>query len=1466
MLSVLYVIRNEQECLEKSIKSIQPIADEIVVIDTGSFDKTISICRKIPYIRIFSHAWVHDFSATKNYGIKQCKGDWILSMDGDEMLDPSSASIIKVASLNAKANIAGFAVHIADHEQSFDPNSPINDKSFFPSPQTRLFRRNPKIMFEGRVSETISPSVKTVGGIDMLNATIHHYLWHGKGQKFKDGRLNYYKKLGANLHHQEASLKEEVRAINADQTSIVIVAHNVLSATKECVEQIARHTDSHHNLYFVDNGSNDGTFEYMRGAVGRNPARFQTNVAVAKAKNAGGREVLGNPNSKYICFLDNDTKVSEKWLDRMLSILESNPKIGLIGPISNNASNAQSIYNCDDPKKPMDSRDPEFIKVNSIDGFCMLMPVSVARHIGLFDESLGAYGFEDKDFCERVKQAGYDIAIANRSFVEHRGRLTLIENHIDWQRLATASSIKFAQKWNMQTAAIQPISPPAPKSIAKKPKISIVIITHNRLDMTAPCIESLMQTTEEFELILVDNGSEDNTVDWVRKTVRSAKIIKNDRNMGVPIARNQGIRETSTDYIVIMDNDVLLKPGWLDDLMAPINNGADAVGIEGWQIDHNFSACHKCQNQHERFDYLGGACTLFKRKIFETVGLLDEGFSPAYYEDSLAGNRCIPVKNESGIDVVPLEDLFAMGTKVARDDGKEEATINAMTLSVNPLNPSLSINIDDLPIWWINFNLSEKERNEYLAFKNGTSSRYFIDVVKPIIKTRINRSMLEDAISSWQPIVKIIRHKTNKPLVRIDSKYGQTVCTTDHSLMVWDKQQLKKAIPAEAETLCSINTPISCNENNECEFPIQGVENDGIILFNNPKGENYYCPKKLAYSAIAAESIFKFLGQYTAEGSVNDQASISVYDKEFANEIAKNASVFFGRNFKVHEYDYENSNREIRGIKFTGKTKCYRIIIGNKIISKMLGDICGVGCANKKIPNFVFTAPIKLKEAFLSGLLQGEGFQYDTNSKSCLAYSEEYKKNGFKFGSKSLRLASGVCLLLGTMGKRFSVRYNEVKDEYGVDFIQYRKNSKQLINIKEIEPTNDYVYDIEVANHHTFVDAMGLLVVHNTDICIRAKNNGFNLAWNPTSKIIHREHATLIHGQKEFKYQEAIQNSHTRFAKKMRGELKVGHEILQKSEKKFSVMYLGMQYDYGFKDRGESFEHANFYPALKEWKRTSAFHHFDFVDLGKTHGIQRMSEMLWDNVKTFQPDILFAVFFDEYHDPRRETLRDISTMTRTKTIGWFCDSHFRYDSFDKPWAQTLNYNVTTSASAYQRYLQDGFALKVIKSQWGASPAYKNLNKPRDIEVSFIGQPHGDRRQIIEQIRKAGIDIQCFGTGWPQRLSFDGMIDVWNRSKINLNLNNACDVRYKQIKGRNFEVPACGGFLLTGHPENLDEYYKINQEVATFNNTEEMIEKIKYYLAHDEEREAIAKAGYERTMKDHTYSTRLDHIFSKIGLI
>ncbi|MEK7075481.1 MAG: glycosyltransferase, partial [Patescibacteria group bacterium] len=100
--------------------------------------------------------------------------------------------------------------------------------------------------------------------------------------------------------------------------------------------------------------------------------------------------------------------------------------------------------------------------------------------------------------------------------------------------------------------------------------------------------------------------------------------------------------------------------------------------------------------------------------------------------------------------------------------------------------------------------------------------------------------------------------------------------------------------------------------------------------------------------------------------------------------------------------------------------------------------------------------------------------------------------------------------------------------------------------------------------------------------------------------------------------------------------------------------------------------------------------------------------------------------------------------------------------------------------------------------------------------------------------------------------------IW-RNIINFHLPQS----HPQIKGRNFEVPACGGFLLTEPAEDLYNFYEYEKEIVIFNSLPELIKKTVYYLNHEEERKRIAQAGYERTLMEHTWGKRFSEFFDII---
>jgi spore maturation protein CgeB len=107
--------------------------------------------------------------------------------------------------------------------------------------------------------------------------------------------------------------------------------------------------------------------------------------------------------------------------------------------------------------------------------------------------------------------------------------------------------------------------------------------------------------------------------------------------------------------------------------------------------------------------------------------------------------------------------------------------------------------------------------------------------------------------------------------------------------------------------------------------------------------------------------------------------------------------------------------------------------------------------------------------------------------------------------------------------------------------------------------------------------------------------------------------------------------------------------------------------------------------------------------------------------------------------------------------------------------------------------------------------------------------------------------------------------VFQSSKINLNLSTSSQPGANQIKGRNFEIPACGGFQVSEIAERLDEFFELGKEIVCYQTVDELVGKVKYYLSHESERCAIADAGYRRVLREHTYEHRFRRLFEQMGL-
>lgn len=309
-----------------------------------------------------------------------------------------------------------------------------------------------------------------------------------------------------------------------------------------------------------------------------------------------------------------------------------------------------------------------------------------------------------------------------------------------------------------------------------------------------------------------------------------------------------------------------------------------------------------------------------------------------------------------------------------------------------------------------------------------------------------------------------------------------------------------------------------------------------------------------------------------------------------------------------------------------------------------------------------------------------------------------------------------------------------------------------------------------------------------------------------------------------------------------------------------------MRYDYGRPEQGTSVEYNSFYRTLV--RMVPEVVEFDFMSLLQHEGKDQMNRNLIATAHRHQPDLIFFCLFTD--EIEQETIGELTK--RFCTFNWFCDDHWRFSNFSRHYAPYFSFVSTTDPDAVERYERTGYR-NALLTQWACN--HKDYIRIPDAvsgqDVTFVGQPHGSRRAIVKYLEWNGITVNTFGMGWPRgRVSQDQMIRIFNESRINLNLSNSSWNAHtlfrnrQQIKARNFEIPGCSGFLLTNRVEHLERYYRIGEEVACFTGTRDLLRQIRYFLQHDDERQEIARRGYERTVREHTYEQRFKALFAAMG--
>jgi len=382
--------------------------------------------------------------------------------------------------------------------------------------------------------------------------------------------------------------------------TVVIPVFNQALLTRNCLRKLLGTTTSGLEIVVVDNASTDWTPEYLATlGDGVRVITNQANLGFAAACNQGAAIATG----ELLLFLNNDTLPQPGWLEALLAGI-SEDRADIVGArllYPDGTVQHAGIAIGEDlipyhifARFPADST-PVMEKrtMQAVTGACMLIRRALFNDLHGFDEGY-RNGFEDVDLCLRAAALGSRIIYQPASVVIHhaeqssgrkehdipnmerflsrwRGRL-----HQDDQALYARFGLR-CQRGEDGRFRVSPME-------GQAPAVSIIIPLFNQVELTAACLAALKRNSPPtmYELVLVDNGSTDETAlllnDWTGK----ATILRNERNHGFAAACNQGARAARGETLLFLNNDTEPTPGWMVPLMEAL--AEPGVGIAGSKL------------------------------------------------------------------------------------------------------------------------------------------------------------------------------------------------------------------------------------------------------------------------------------------------------------------------------------------------------------------------------------------------------------------------------------------------------------------------------------------------------------------------------------------------------------------------------------------------------------------------------------------------------------------------------------------------------------------------------------------------------------------------------------------------------------------------------------------------------------------------------------------------------------------
>ena len=489
-VSVIVRTMNRPILLEECLNSlaVQKFKDfEVIVINDGGkkIDDIIGKYSQRMHILFKEHPSTKGRATALNTGLKSARGKYIAYVDDDDRIYPEHFE-----TLVHELETGDYPVVYSD---SFEVTQEADNGTYKTVRKRLVYSRDydPDLLEKTNYIPILNlmhhrDCVEKVGLFDE-NLTVledwdywirlsHHYDFKHIPKITAEYRVrNDYSNATTFESHQFPVCRERIRAKLADSpdkpikraedplVSIVILTCNQLKYTRKCLASILEHTGPSFEIIVVDNGSVDGTPEFLDSQFEEKFPADRLKVIKNKENKgfaAGNNQGIAAARGEYILLMNNDIVVTPGWLDRLIACAERNPRAGIVGPMSNYVSGPQLVKFVDYNTQTLEGLERFSAKVAEqcdvreqhllrVVGFCMLIKRAVIDKIGGMDDRYGLGNFEDDDFSLRATIAGFESWIARECFIHHFGHRTFVGEQIDLQKSLLKNWEVFKEKWGL---------------------------------------------------------------------------------------------------------------------------------------------------------------------------------------------------------------------------------------------------------------------------------------------------------------------------------------------------------------------------------------------------------------------------------------------------------------------------------------------------------------------------------------------------------------------------------------------------------------------------------------------------------------------------------------------------------------------------------------------------------------------------------------------------------------------------------------------------------------------------------------------------------------------------------------------------------------------------------------------------------------------------------------------------------